>query len=125
MTVDTAPVRSKRPFLRLVLGGVIIAAAFFGYRYFDDPTVGVAGVATDQVTVVNSAFSPPVIRVPAGTEVVWTFADTDEHNVVFDEFSSNVELAGTYSHTFEAEGEYPYVCTLHPLSMKGRVIVTS
>jgi plastocyanin len=124
MTVDVAPVRSKRPVLRLLLGGLVVVAAFYGYRYFGDPTVGVVGVVTDQVTVVDSAFSPAVIRVPTGTEVEWTFADTEEHNVVFDEFSSHVELTGTYVHTFEAEGEYPYVCTLHPLSMKGRVIVT-
>jgi plastocyanin len=119
-----ATLKSRRSLVGLVL--VVIAAngAFWGFRYFSDPTVGQAGVRTDQVMVVADAFSPPVIEVPVGTEVTWTFADVEEHNVIFDGFGSNVLLTGTYSHTFEAAGEFPYVCTLHPLSMKGRVIVT-
>lgn len=114
----------RRLVVRLVALIVVANAAFWGLRYFDDPTVGQAGVQTDLVTIADSAFSPAVIRVAAGTEVTWMFADDEEHNVVFDDFSSNVELGGTYRHTFDTPGEFPYVCTLHPLSMKGRVIVT-
>jgi plastocyanin len=115
---------SRRLLVGLVAAIVLVNAAFWGSRYFDDPTVGLAGVSTDRVMVVADAFSPSVIEVPVGTEVTWTFADTEEHNVIFDGFGSNVELTGSYRHTFETAGEYPYVCTLHPLSMKGRVIVT-
>jgi plastocyanin len=106
------------------LAVLAVNAAFWGYRYLADPTAGQAGTRTNQVTIVGSSFSPAVVEVPVGSEVTWTFADTEEHDVIFDDFGSNVELTGSYSHTFQTAGEYPYVCTLHPLSMKGRVIVT-
>jgi plastocyanin len=114
----------RRQLLGLVAAIVLVNAAFWGFRYFNDPTVGQSGVSTDRVMVVADAFSPAVIEVPVGTEVTWTFADTEEHNVIFDRFGSNVELTGSFRHIFETAGEFPYVCTLHPLSMKGRVIVT-
>lgn len=117
-------VNRSRRVVGLVALIVVANAAFWGFRYFDDPTVGEAGVQTDLVTIADTAFSPAVIRVAARTEVTWMFADEVEHNVVFDGFSSDVELGGTYRRTFETPGEYAYVCTLHPLSMKGRVIVT-
>lgn len=123
MTAVVVPQR-RRQLLGLVAAIVLVNAAFWGFRYFNDPTVGQSGVSTDRVMVVADAFSPSVIEVPVGTEVTWTFADTEEHNVIFDGFGSNVELAGSYRHTFETAGEFPYVCTLHPLSMKARVIVT-
>lgn len=90
-----------------------------------DPTTGQPGVATDRVEVDDLAFAPAVIEVPADTEVTWTFTDTVEHNVAFDHCGSDVLRQGDYHHTFVDPGEHPYVCTLHPLSMKGRVIVES
>jgi plastocyanin len=28
-------------------------------------------------------------------------------------------------HTFDVAGEFPYVCSLHPRDMRGRVVVTA
>ena len=79
----------------------------------------------------NYAFDPPAVTVNPGTEVVWTWTGAGSgHNVVSDGDGplDSGELAAaegtTYSHTFESEGIYKYVCTPHEsLGMKGAVAV--
>ncbi|MDS0222927.1 halocyanin domain-containing protein [Haloarcula sp. S1AR25-5A] len=79
------------------------------------------------------AFDPPAVMVNPGTEVVWEWTgEGGGHNVVSDgdgplDSGGAVSEAGTtYSHTFESEGIYKYVCTPHEaLGMKGAVVVRS
>jgi hypothetical protein len=63
--------------------------------------------------------------VPAGTTVIWNFADAVEHNVnaVEDGFSSPDRLSGRHVHTFEEPGSFGYGCTLHPGAMSGYSLV--
>jgi plastocyanin len=44
------------------------------------------------------------------------------HDVSGDGFKSEIQTEGTFSHTFEDAGAYPYFCTLHSV-MKGTVTV--
>jgi plastocyanin len=78
-----------------------------------------------QVTAADNRFTPAAIQVPAGTEVTWTFKDGFvPHDVVGDGFSSGEpRRKGTFAHTFDRPGTYPYRCTLHD-GMRGRVVVT-
>jgi plastocyanin len=81
----------------------------------------VAGEAT--VVLKDMQFQPDVVTVDAGTTVTWVWDDGSvRHNVVADQFESEIQTEGTFTHTFEEPGEYPYVCTLHP-NMTGTVIV--
>ena len=78
-----------------------------------------------QVVAKDLRFQPPAIQVPAGTEVTWRFDDGSvPHNVKGDGFASKNQTKGTFAHTFDRPGTYPYRCTIHD-GMTGRVVVTA
>ncbi|SFP21179.1 halocyanin domain-containing protein [Halolamina pelagica] len=74
-------------------------------------------------------FGPPAVRIDPGTTVVWEWTGRGgSHNVVAEDGSFESELVGeaghTFSHTFENEGTYKYVCIPHEaLGMKGAIVV--
>ena len=84
------------------------------------PVTGVTEVAAK-----DNRFTPAAIQVPAGTEVTWRFDDGFvPHDVKADGFSSgDPQRKGTFTHTFDRPGTYPYRCTIHD-GMTGRVVVT-
>ncbi|MBA3378272.1 MAG: ScyD/ScyE family protein [Chloroflexia bacterium] len=72
------------------------------------------------------AFEQPTLEIRAGTTVVWTNNDGTPHTVtstdgLFD--SGRMDEGGVFSQTFDAAGEYPYLCAYHP-GMQGTIIVT-
>lgn len=78
----------------------------------------------------NSYNSNP-IEIKVGDTVTWINNDSsphtvtsssDEGNITFD--SDVLRRGETFSFTFDQEGQYPYLCTLHP-SMIGTVVVTA
>jgi plastocyanin len=139
------PSNSTRRALRVVtitlaVGAAVTAIALFvsppGRRLLANPTGAppVTGVTTIVVrgdAAQNHVFDPPVVAVPAGTTLNWTFVDTganggDEpvpHDVVFSDQRSPLLSTGVYSRQFDAPGTYRYVCSLHSF-MDGVVIVT-
>ncbi|MDP2667856.1 MAG: PEFG-CTERM sorting domain-containing protein, partial [Nitrosopumilaceae archaeon] len=82
----------------------------------------------------NECFIPYEVTIDVGGEVTWTNDDTLPHTVTNGDlsvdpdnvgtvFDSSLLMAGnTFSHKFDAAGEYPYFCMVHPW-MKGIVIV--
>lgn len=91
----------------------------------EPPEEGASGART--VVIKDIDFKPDTIRVKAGDTVVWRFEDKGiKHNVVADDgsFESETTDSGTFEHTFERPGTYPYVCTLHAAQMKAEVEVT-
>jgi plastocyanin len=83
-------------------------------------------VATDAVDIKNFAFSPATITVTAGSTVVWTNADSIQHDITFDGGSISSSVLNhndTFSHSFTTAGTYHYICSIHPF-MHGTVIVT-
>jgi plastocyanin len=84
------------------------------------PVTGVTRVAAK-----DNRFTPPAIQVPAGTEVTWAFEDgLVPHDVTGDGWrSGDPRRSGSFSHTFDRPGTYPYRCTVHD-GMTGRVVVT-
>ncbi len=84
------------------------------------PVVGVTEVAAK-----DNQFGPPAIQVPAGTTVTWRFQDgLIPHDVTGEGWKSGEpQREGSYTHTFDQVGTYPYRCTLHD-GMDGRVVVT-
>jgi plastocyanin len=83
------------------------------------PVTGVTEVAAK-----DNQFTPPAIRVPAGTEVTWEFKDRFvPHDVTGQGWSSGEpRRSGTFTHTFTQPGTYPYRCTVHD-GMDGKVVV--
>lgn len=126
--VPTDRVRQRFLWLAVALLTLAAATVVLGdtvWRLLANPTATAAAVGVDDVVVSGSAFQPPVIQVDAGTTVTWTFDDgSTGHNVVGDGWSSPAQESGTYQHTFEQPGSYPYTCTLH-WGMDGRVEVVA
>jgi halocyanin-like protein len=109
---------------------------FQGVSNYDGETVDARG--QDEVTVAvgsegnngNLAFDPPAVHVDNGATVVWEWTgEGGGHNVVanddtFDSGEQVGEEGYTFSHTFESDGLYRYVCEPHvQLGMKGAVVV--
>jgi tyrosinase len=96
------------------------------------PTARAQGVT---VTIFDAGFDPATIEVPVGTEVTWTnngqpVPDGQMNNTVtsvdcgntFD--SGELDIAATFSHTFETTGPFPYQNAANPFAM-GMVTVTA
>jgi plastocyanin len=86
------------------------------------------------------AYSPNLRTVPVNTKITWTNDDLTPHTVTSSDGlgcgpdnamaeavreldSPLINPAGMYSHTFNAPGTYPYVCTILGHEMSGSIIV--
>ena len=89
---------------------------------------------TVYVTMKGLAFAPKTIHVHVGDRVVWRNRDNVGHNVTTQEDPSGVNLVGLASPTIKPGGAYAYVahyagnalyvCTIHPTTMRARIVVT-
>ena len=118
----------RLPFLTaaLALGAALVLAGCGGDEGGGNGGAGAAPVpGVSQVTAKDNRFTPAAIQVPAGTTVTWTFKDgLVPHDVVADGFTSgDPRRKGSFAHTFDRPGTYPYRCTVHD-GMTGRVVVT-
>lgn len=87
----------------------------------------------------ETAYDPNPVEVTVGQTILWTNDDSAFHTVtsgeagesdsgqIFDSGltgpSAMISKGKTFEHTFDAVGEYPYYCILHP-GMVGTIIVT-
>jgi plastocyanin len=115
----------------LLLAPLALAAALALAGCGDDGGDGAAAAAAAPVTGVtrvaakDNRFTPPAVQVPAGTTVTWAFEDgLVPHDVTGDGWrSGDPQRKGTFAHTFDRPGTYPYRCTVHD-GMTGRVVVS-
>ena len=125
MTINPAP-RRRRIALLLGAAGVtaLLAAALPEFTAAGEAVVA-AGASPATVTIDNFAFAPANLTVTAGTTVTWKNEDDSPHRIgdkngTFK--SAALDTDDSFSHTFAAPGEYPYICTIHPY-MVGKVVV--
>jgi plastocyanin len=82
--------------------------------------------AAAKVLIQGFSFKPSSITVGVGSTVTWENQDSAPHTVASDSggelASGTLSNGGTYAHTFNAPGTYPYHCGIHR-SMKGTVTV--
>jgi plastocyanin len=67
--------------------------------------------------IAKFAFAPKEITVAPGTKVVWTNHDEAPHTVASKDksfTSKGLDTDDKFDHTFNAEGDFDYYCTLHP-----------
>lgn len=84
-----------------------------------------ASSAALQVAITKFAFEPKEITIAPGTKVVWTNRDETPHSVAANDkgfTSKGLDTDDTYEHTFATEGDFGYICTVHPF-MTGTVHV--
>ena len=87
----------------------------------DGDEAGVPG----EVEIVDFTFTPEEITVPAGTTVTWRNADEAIHSVADRALgieSEDLAQGGSFEHTYEEAGTFPYVCGIHGY-MEGTVVV--
>lgn len=90
------------------------------------PAAAVDDSAAMTVEIVDFAFGPNTLEIPAGTTVIWSHMDTAPHTATADDGSfdsGRMENGGTFSQTFDTPGTYTYFCELHP-RMMGTIVVT-
>jgi plastocyanin len=78
------------------------------------------------VSIVDLAFDPAIVQVPADSTVSWINLGALPHTVTSDAglFGSDVlSTGGAFTTTFTTPGSYGYTCLLHP-GMTGMVVVT-
>ena len=112
----------------------IVAGMTTGTAYASDSTTMIStpqGTSVPGCETTNECYIPYEVEIHVGDEVTWTNDDTAAHTVTAGSaadgpsgvFDSSLFMAGTtFSHTFEAVGEYPYFCMVHPW-MEGIVTV--
>ena len=81
------------------------------------------GTSVPGCETTNECFIPYEVTIDVGGEVTWSNDDSAAHTVTAGGavdgpsgvFDSSLFMAGTtFSHKFEAEGEFPYFCMVHP-----------
>jgi len=118
--------------LLLLFSLSLVSAA--GPAFADHATVSVStpqGTSVPGCEVTNECFVPYEVTIDVGGEVTWSNDDTAAHTVTAGSagqgpsgvFDSSLFMAGTtFSHKFEAAGEFTYFCMVHPW-MEGVVTV--
>lgn len=114
--------------------GLLLASAVAGCADTGKPDAGQAAPASSTsevdptVVVSGMVFQPSTVTIRVGQTVTWKFDDRGiAHNVAAaagapERFASTIMTGGSYSHTFDRPGTYPYTCTLHS-GMAGTVVV--
>jgi plastocyanin len=124
-TINQTP-RDQR--IALLLGSAavtaLLAAALPELTAAGEAVVA-AAASPATVKIDNFAFAPATLTVTTGTTVMWKNEDDSPHRIgdkngTFK--SAALDTDDTFSHTFAAPGEYPYICTIHPY-MVGKIIV--
>jgi plastocyanin len=124
-TITPAP-RCRRIVLLLGAAGVtgLLAAALPELTTAGEAVVA-AAASPATIDIDNFAFTPPTLTVTAGTTVTWKNEDDSPHRIGDKDGtfkSAALDTDDTFSHTFAAPGEYPYICTIHPY-MVGKIVV--
>ena len=89
--------------------------------------------ANQNVTVSDDKFEPATVTVSVGETVTWDYpSGASQHNVSFDDGSYKQPPVATppgvgwpVSRKFDTPGEFTYICDVHPVTMKGKVVVVA
>ena len=104
----THPVRASA-ILALVLCAAFVVPAIFAAAAAPAPTV--------DLNIAKFAFAPKEITIAPGTKIVWTNHDETPHTVTSNDksfASKGLDTDDKFEHTFASEGDFSYICTVHP-----------
>ena len=76
-----------------------------------------SAASTVQVEITKFAFAPKEVTIAPGTRIVWTNRDDTPHTIAAADkrfASKGLDTGDTFEHTFEGEGDFAYLCTVHP-----------
>ena len=72
---------------------------------------------TVDINIAKFAYGPKEITVAPGTRIVWTNHDETPHTVTSNDksfASKGLDTDDKFEHTFASEGDFSYICTVHP-----------
>jgi len=72
---------------------------------------------TVELDIAKFAFTPKEVTVVPGTKVVWTNRDETPHTVASNDksfASKGLDTDDKFEHIFDKEGDFGYICTVHP-----------
>jgi plastocyanin len=105
--------RNTSLFLR---AGTVLALAFCAALAVPG-ILAAAAPATVDVNIAKFAYGPKEITVAPGTKVTWINRDETPHTVTSNDKSfgsKGLDTEDKFEHTFATEGDFAYICTLHP-----------
>ncbi|HEY2862170.1 MAG TPA: cupredoxin family copper-binding protein [Casimicrobiaceae bacterium] len=76
-----------------------------------------AAAPTVDIDIAKFAYGPKEITVDPGTKIVWTNRDETPHTVTSNDksfASKGLDTDDKFEHTFSSEGDFGYICTVHP-----------
>ena len=104
------------------------AAALLVCPAFAMPAIHAAAASpasSVELDITKFAFAPKEITIAPGTRVIWTNRDEAPHTIASNDktFSSKgLDTDDKFEHVFASEGDFRYICTVHPF-MTGAVHV--
>lgn len=105
---------TTHPFRACAVLALVICAAFAM------PAIYVAAAApasTVDLSIAKFAFAPKEITIAPGTKIIWTNHDEAPHTVTSNDksfVSKGLDTDDKFEHTFANEGDFSYICTVHP-----------
>jgi plastocyanin len=72
---------------------------------------------TIDVNIAKFAYGPKEITITPGTKIIWTNHDETPHTVTSNDksfASKGLDTDDKFEHTFANEGDFGYICTVHP-----------
>jgi plastocyanin len=72
---------------------------------------------TIDVNIAKFAYGPKEITITPGTKIIWTNHDETPHTVTSNDksfASKGLDTDDKFEHTFANEGDFNYICTVHP-----------
>lgn len=99
---------------RVLTAVAIVASASFGMPPIFAATAASAPVA---VEITKFAFAPKEISVEPGTRITWVNRDEAPHTVTASDktfASKGLDTDDKFEHVFTSEGDFSYICAVHP-----------
>jgi len=109
--------RNKAAFLTSSLWGLWVAFLTGTWLILADSTSPARAGETVTIEISNYSFAPADVTIAPGTTVVWVNHDEMVHTIISTDHlfgSKGMDTDDRYSFTFDKEGDYGYVCSLHP-----------
>ena len=98
--------------------GAVVALAFCAAFAVPALFATAAGPAPAvEAKIAKFAYEPKEITIAPGTKVVWTNQDETPHTVTSNDksfASKGLDTDDKFEHVFSKEGDFGYICTVHP-----------
>ena len=84
---------------------------------FATPSLLAATASAQTIEITKFAYAAKEITVAPGTKITWTNRDETPHTVTSNDksfTSKGLDTDDKFEHIFASEGDFSYICTVHP-----------